>query len=132
MSDPAREQRLQAIEERMERSYEKLMDEVYLKFHYHPSNIPHIDLTPAEKAEMVEADAMGKGLARIMAETAGGRKVVRLITDQTRSNGLPRHGYDQAAVYHAPDEGLVSNKTVVLVFLLFAGLVVLGVFNMVY
>ena len=119
-------------EQKMLDSYEKLMDQVYLMYHFHPSNIPHIDLTAAEKAEMVEYDAMGKGLAEILKKTKGGRKVVRLITDSKRSNGLKRKTYDAPARYHAPDEGLVSNWTVVLVFLGMAVLLALGIYNMIY
>jgi hypothetical protein len=43
--------------------YEQLMDEVYLLYHHHQTNIPHLSISDAELAEMSEYDAMGRSLA---------------------------------------------------------------------
>lgn len=68
--------------------YDKLMDQVYLLYHTHPTNLTHISLTDAEVAEMSEADAMGRSLAATAKNIAKRKKVV-LHGVKGMSNGLP-------------------------------------------
>ena len=51
--------RMNVNEQKMLDSYELLMDQVYLIYHLHPTSLPHIDLTPAEMAEMSEMTGLG-------------------------------------------------------------------------
>lgn len=69
-------------------AHEAMMDEIYLLYHVHPTNIQHLDLSPAELAEMSEADAMGRGLAGQLPRH-GGKNVV-LHNRPDYCNGLPR------------------------------------------
>ena len=119
-------------EEKMQKYFDSVMDRVYLLYHMHPTNLPHVELTPAEKAEMIEYDAMGRSLAKILDDTAGGRKLKKVILygDPKRSNGLPRRGYSAAATYHRPDEGLVGNGVFILVMLAMAAVIGLVIYGM--
>ncbi len=82
-------------EQKMLDYYDKLMDQVYLLYHTHPTNLTHIGLTDAEIAEMVYYDAMGRNLAENLsaAPSQGKKKKVHLHSDQKHSNGLPRKKY---------------------------------------
>jgi hypothetical protein len=82
-------------EQKMLDYYENVMDQVYLLYHMHPTNLPHVNLTDSEVAEMVYYDAMGRELADELAATSGQRKKkkVHLYSDRKRSNGLPRKNY---------------------------------------
>jgi hypothetical protein len=40
--------------------YEKIMDEVYLIYHTHPTNIPHMPISDEERAEMSYYEAMAR------------------------------------------------------------------------
>jgi hypothetical protein len=77
-------------EQKMLDYYEKLMDQVYLQYHTHPTNLAHIYLTAAESAEMVYYDAMGRNLASAVSPAGKKNKKVHLHTDPNYSNGLPR------------------------------------------
>ena len=69
--------------------YERLMDKLYLSHHTYPTNIPPYSFTAEELAEMSEADATGRELARGL---GGGRghKCTVFHRDQDFCNGLPR------------------------------------------
>lgn len=72
-------------EQKMLDYYDQLMDQVYLLYHNHPSHLVHIEVTPAEAAEMVEAEGVVRAAGKLVAS-----KKVHLIGDPNRSNGLPR------------------------------------------
>ncbi len=81
-------------EQKMLDYYDKLMDQVYLLYHTHPTNLTHLSLTDAEIAEMVYCDAMGRNLADgLEAKTGKKNKKVHLHTNANFSNGLPRKKY---------------------------------------
>lgn len=79
MSD--RDDRLRALEQRMTNYYEKRMDNVYLQYHRHPTYIPNYG--PDKYTN--EGEGYAKGVNT-------NSKKVTLITDASKSNGLPaRH-----------------------------------------
>lgn len=86
---------LNVNEQKMLGYYEKLLDQVYLLYHTHPTNLAHINLTEAEIAEMVYYDAMGRNLAGSaeMQSCKKKNKKVHLHSDSRVSNGLPRKKY---------------------------------------
>ena len=95
----------------------RLMDQVYMLYHVHPSNLEHIGLTDAEKTEMVYYDAMGRNLSYVLDHTAGGQKLKKVILHTTNtSNGLPRGGITYVS---SPQ---MSNVSFVLWMLLFIAL----------
>lgn len=57
-------------EQKMLNYYEKLMDQVYLLYHQHPTNLVHVNLTDAEKAEQGYNAAMAKQLGSQMQRDA--------------------------------------------------------------
>jgi hypothetical protein len=71
--------------------HEELMNELYLLYHVHPTNLPHISLSNNELAEMAEYDALGQDLTE---QCSGGQKYntkkVRFFKKPYYSNGLPR------------------------------------------
>ena len=69
--------------------YDRLMDKIYLAYHQYPTNIPPYSFTAEELAEMSEADATGRELARGL---GGGRghKCTQFHRDPDFCNGLPR------------------------------------------
>lgn len=82
MSD--RDDRLRAMENRMQTYYEKIMDQVYLQHHMHPTNLDHFN-------GMLDDMPLGeeyRGYANAAAQHGGGKKVI-LYTDASKSNGLP-------------------------------------------
>ena len=74
------------------RYHEQQKDEIYLQY-FHPDSIgtkiPRYNITAAELAEMSEADATGRELARGL---GGGRghKCTNFHRDPDYCNGLPR------------------------------------------
>jgi hypothetical protein len=82
-------------EQKMVDNYEKLMDQVYLLYHTHPTNLPHIPLSDAEIAEMAYYQAMANNLGEEFTATLGKRKKkkVYLQSDSKHSNGLLRKKY---------------------------------------
>jgi hypothetical protein len=78
-------------EQKMLDYYEKVMDQVYLLYHKHPTNLTHINLSDAERSELTYYDAMGRDLAQSLeAHTGKKNKRVHLHSDPNFSNGLPR------------------------------------------
>lgn len=80
-------------EARLLQYHEDMMDEVYLLYHTYPTNFPNYALTPAELAEMSEADALGRSMGRNPGghEVCAGRKCTTFHRGDT-VNGLPRKG----------------------------------------
>lgn len=72
-------------EEDMLDYYDQVMDEVYLKYHTHPTNLPHHNPTEAELAEI----ACNNGYGRAPGGQARDKRV-HYHRDEAHSNGLPR------------------------------------------
>ena len=81
--------RININEARLLQYHQDQLDEIYLLHFKFPTNIPNYDITAAELAEMSEADALGRDLARGL---GGGRghKVTNFHRDPDFCNGLPR------------------------------------------
>lgn len=70
--------------------YEQLMDRIYLNHHVYPTSIPNYSITGVERAEMSEADALGRELGRAL---TGDHKETRFYRDPDYCNGIPRRGH---------------------------------------
>jgi hypothetical protein len=79
-------------EQKMLDYYEKLMDQVYLLYHSHPTNLTHVPLSDAELAEMSYYAAMAKELGGEYSASIPKRKLKKVysMTDSNHSNGLLR------------------------------------------
>jgi hypothetical protein len=75
-------------EQKMLDYYDKLMDQVYLQYHHHQSNIPHYHISAAESAMIAGYTAMADHYASMIDDP--GDKRVHLHSDPKFSNGLPR------------------------------------------
>lgn len=54
--------RISFDENKLNASYERMMDEVYLMFHTHPTMLKHIELSEADLVEYAEYTAMARNL----------------------------------------------------------------------
>jgi len=71
--------------------FENLLDEMYLTFHYHQTNIPHYDISDAERSEMSYYDSLGSHLADEIEQGSNHKsKIVNFHSDPKYCNGLPR------------------------------------------
>lgn len=66
--------------------FEKLMDEVYTRYHLHPSNLPFVHLTDEQKLEIAVSGRIPNYLVQQVERVGGGYGHQHLNT----SNGLPR------------------------------------------
>jgi hypothetical protein len=84
--------RITIDERQLNANYEKMMDEVYLLYHTHPSNLIPISLSESEIAEYSEYNAIGRGLAAL-AQPVPNRKKKKVYfqSDPDYCNGLPRN-----------------------------------------
>lgn len=83
--------RISLDENRLMQYYEDLMDEVYLLYHIHPTNIPNIPLTDTEFADMCEYTGMVDYFNEKSSDSRGRKnKKTKHFSDPDFSNGLPR------------------------------------------
>ena len=83
--------RISLDENRLMQYYEDLMDDVYLLYHVHPTNIPNIPLTDSEFAEMSEFTGMVDNFNQKSFDFRDRKnKKTRHFSDPDFSNGIPR------------------------------------------
>jgi len=83
--------RIHLDENRLMKNYEDLMDEIYLLYFVHPTNIPNIPLTESELAALNEYDYIAEGISHnFMSHKQRKPKKVYFSNDPDYSNGLPR------------------------------------------
>jgi hypothetical protein len=87
--------RMNVDEQRMLDYYDKLMDQVYLQYHVHPTNLERIPLSDAELAELSYYQAMAKEFGEEFNTSISKRKKKKVysMTDTKHSNGLLRKKY---------------------------------------
>jgi hypothetical protein len=80
-------------EQKMQGIYERIMDQVYLMYHTHPSQLPHVNLSAAELLEYAESGRIPQRILGAAASAAAQAENHGKVTQHQHlntSNGMRR------------------------------------------